>query len=205
MPDRLFRFAVAPLTPSGALKQPRFDSGRRLPLSPRASAAARAIGDRAPLLLGGRSVTVEHMPIQSLENVGIVVDDLAAATAFFVELGLKLIGESPVEGDWVDRVVGLQGVHVDIAMLETADGHGRLELMRFHAPAARAGDVDAPPNTLGIRRVAFSVDDIDATVAGLRARGTELVGEVVRYENSYRLCYVRGPDGIIVMLAERLR
>ena len=144
------------------------------------------------------------MPIQSLENVGIVVDDLAAATAFFVELGLKLIGESPVEGDWVDRVVGLQGVHVDIAMLETADGHGRLELMRFHAPAARAGDVDAPPNTLGIRRVAFSVDDIDATVAGLRARGTELVGEVVRYENSYRLCYVRGPEGIIVMLAERL-
>ena len=204
MPDRRLRVAVAPPTPSGALKQPRFDSGRRLPLSPRASAAARAIGDRAPLLLGGRSVTVEHMPIQSLENVGIVVDDLAAATAFFVELGLKLIGESPVEGDWVDRVVGLQGVHVDIAMLETADGHGRLELMRFHAPAARAGDVDAPPNTLGIRRVAFSVDDIDATVAGLRARGTELVGEVVRYENSYRLCYVRGPEGIIVMLAERL-
>jgi catechol 2,3-dioxygenase-like lactoylglutathione lyase family enzyme len=142
------------------------------------------------------------MTIQRLENVGIVVEDLAGATAFFVELGLKVVGEAPVEGDWVDRVVGLEGVRVDIAMLETPDGHGRLELMRFHAPTARVGDRGAPANTLGIRRVAFSVDDIDAAVAGLRARGTELVGEVVRYEDLYRLCYVRGPEGILLMLAE---
>jgi catechol 2,3-dioxygenase-like lactoylglutathione lyase family enzyme len=144
------------------------------------------------------------MAIHRMENVGIVVEDLAAATAFFVELGLQLQGEGPVEGEWVDRVVGLEGVRVDVAMLETSDGHGRLELMKFHAPTARSGDPDAPPNTLGIRRIAFAVDDIDAAVAGLRARGTELVGEVVRYADSYRLCYVRGPEGIIVMLAEQL-
>ena len=104
----------------------------------------------------------------------------------------------------MDRVVGLDGVRADIAMLQTPDGHGRLELMRFAAPAARSGDPQAPPNTLGIRRIAFGVDDIDATVAGLRARGTELLGEVVRFEISYRLCYVRGPEGIIVMLTEQL-
>jgi catechol 2,3-dioxygenase-like lactoylglutathione lyase family enzyme len=144
------------------------------------------------------------MTIQRLENVGIVVDDLAAATQFFVDLGLKVLGEMPVEGDWVDRTVGLEGVRVDVAMLETADGHGRLELMKFHAPEARAGDQGAPPNTLGIRRLAFGVDDIDATVAALRARGVELLGEVVRFEDSYRMCYVRGPEGIIVMLAEQL-
>jgi catechol 2,3-dioxygenase-like lactoylglutathione lyase family enzyme len=144
------------------------------------------------------------MTIQRLENVGIVVDDLGATTDFFVELGLKVVGEGPVEGDWVDRVVGLESVRVDIAMLETADGHGQLELMRFHHPTARAGDQHAPPNTHGIRRIAFSVDDIDAAVAGLRARGTELVGGVVRYDDSYRLCYIRGPEGIIVMLAEKL-
>ncbi len=108
------------------------------------------------------------MTIQRMENVGIVVEDLAAATAFFVELGLKLQGEGPVEGDWVDRVVGLEGVRVDVAMLETLDGHGRLELMKFHAPTARGGDRHAPANTLGIRRVAFAVDDIDAVVAGCK-------------------------------------
>jgi catechol 2,3-dioxygenase-like lactoylglutathione lyase family enzyme len=118
------------------------------------------------------------MTIQRLENVGIVVEDLAAATTFFVELGLKVLGEGPVEGGWVDRVVGLEGVRVDIAMLETSDGHGRLELMKFHAPPARVGDRNAPPNTLGIRRVAFSVDDIDAAVAGLQARGAQLLGGV---------------------------
>jgi catechol 2,3-dioxygenase-like lactoylglutathione lyase family enzyme len=144
------------------------------------------------------------MTIQLMENVGIVVDDLAAATAFFVELGLELQGEGPVEGDWVDRVVGLEGVRVNVAMLETLDGHGRLELMKFHAPTARGGEEHAPANTLGIRRIAFAVDDIDAAVAGLQARGTELVGEVERYEDSYRLCYVRGPEGIIVMLAEQI-
>ncbi len=144
------------------------------------------------------------MTIQRLENVGIVVDDLAAATAFFVELGLKLQGEATVEGDWVDRVVGLEGVRTEIAVLETPDGRGALELMKFHNPPARAGDRDAPPNTLGIRRVAFAVDDIDAAVAGLQARGAQLVGEVVRYEDVYRLCYVRGPEGILVMLAEQI-
>ncbi len=144
------------------------------------------------------------MSIQSMENVGIVVDDLAAATAFFVDLGLKLLGEGLVEGDWVDRVVGLEGVRVYVAMLETPDGHGRLELMKFHAPSARGGDPHASANTLGIRRIAFAVDDIDAAVAGLRGRGAELIGEVVRYEDSYRICYVRGPEGIIIMLAERI-
>lgn len=144
------------------------------------------------------------MAVQKLENIGIVVEDLDETVEFFLELGLKQIGEGTVEGDWVDRVVGLQGIRCDIAMLETADGQGQLELMRFHSPPARSGDTDAPPNTLGIRRIAFSVDDIDSTVAGLRARGTELLGEIERYEDSYRLCYVRGPEGIIIMLAEKL-
>lgn len=144
------------------------------------------------------------MSVQRLENVGVVVEDLATATAFFVDLGLTLLGEAPVEGDWVDRVVGLEDVRVQVAMLETPDGHGRLELMRFLAPPVRAGDRDAPPHTLGIRRIAFAVDDVDAAVAGLRARGSPLVGEVVTYEDSHRLCYVRGPEGIIVMLSEQL-
>ena len=139
-----------------------------------------------------------------MAHVGIVVDDLAAATAFFVELGLKLQGEGPVEGGWVDRVVGLEGVRAEIAMMETPDGHGRLELTKFHAPSAQDGDRHAAANTPGIRHVAFAVDDIDAVVAGLRARGTELVGELERYEDSYRLCYVRGPEGIIVELAEQI-
>jgi catechol 2,3-dioxygenase-like lactoylglutathione lyase family enzyme len=144
------------------------------------------------------------MAIQRMDHVGVVVDDLAAATAFFVELGCKLQGEGPVEGGWVDRVVGLEGVRAEIAMVETPDGHGRLELTKFHAPPGRGDDRHAPANTLGIRHVAFAVDDIDAVVAGLRARGAELVGEVERYEDSYRLCYVRGPEGIIVELAERI-
>jgi catechol 2,3-dioxygenase-like lactoylglutathione lyase family enzyme len=144
------------------------------------------------------------MPIQRMEHVGIVVDDLAAATAFFVELGLKLQGEASVEGGWVDRVLGLEGVRAQIAMLETPDGHGRLELSRFHLPPGRGGDRQAPANTLGLRHVSFTVDDIDAAVAGLRARGAELVGEVERYRDSYRLCYVRGPEGVIVELAEQI-
>jgi catechol 2,3-dioxygenase-like lactoylglutathione lyase family enzyme len=144
------------------------------------------------------------MTIHSLENVGIVVQDLAATTQFFVELGLTLLGEGLAEGSWLDRVVALEGVQVDVAMVQTPDGHGRLELMSFRTPEAQPGDAAAPPNTLGIRRIAFTVDDIDAAVAGLRARGTELVGEVVQYEDSYRICYVRGPEGIIVMLSEPL-
>ena len=144
------------------------------------------------------------MTIQRMDNVAIVVDDLAAATAFFVELGLELEGEATVEGQWVDRVVGLDGVRSDIAMLRTPDGHGRVELSKFQAPAAVSAEPNAPVNRLGIGRIMFAVDDIDAVVAGLRARGSELVGEVVEYEDSYRLCYVRGPEGIIVALAEQL-
>src|SRR6476469_5694329 len=137
------------------------------------------------------------MTIQRMDHVGIVVDDLTAATAFFVELGLKQLGETPVEGEWVARVVGLEGIRVDIAMLETPDGQGWLELVKFHAPTSQGGDRHAPANTPGIRHLAFAVDDIDAVVSDLQARGAELVGEVENYEDIYRLCYVRGPEGII--------
>ncbi len=142
------------------------------------------------------------MTIQRMDHVGIIVDDLADAVAFFVELGLELRGEAPVEGDWVDRVVGLDGIRAQIAMLQTPDGHGRVELAKFHAPSTDGGSQRAPANALGIRHVAFVVDDIDDVVARLRARGAQLVGELERYKDSYRLCYVRGPEGIIVELAE---
>jgi catechol 2,3-dioxygenase-like lactoylglutathione lyase family enzyme len=144
------------------------------------------------------------MAIERMDHVGIVVDDLAAATAFFVELGLELQGGGPVEGGWVDRVVGLEGVRAEIAMLETPDGHGRVELAKFHAPSGPAGDRQAPANAPGIRHLTFAVDDIDAAVAGLRAHGAELVGEMERYKDIYRLCYIRGPEGIIVELAEEI-
>ena len=142
------------------------------------------------------------MTIQRMDHVGVVVDDLAAATEFFLELGLELEGEGAVEGGSVDRVVGLEGVRADIAMLQTPDGNGRLELSKFHSPSTQGDGRPAPANTPGIRHVSFAVEDIDAMVAGLRARGVELVGELVRYGDSYRLCYVRGPEGIIVELAE---
>jgi catechol 2,3-dioxygenase-like lactoylglutathione lyase family enzyme len=144
------------------------------------------------------------MTVQRMDHVGIVVDDLAAATAFFLALGLELQGEASVEGGWVDRVVGLEGVRAEIAMMQTPDGHGRLELSKFQAPSGRDGDRHAPANTPGIRHVTFAVDDIDAVVASLQARGAELVGEIERYKDSYRLCYVRGPEGIIVELAEQI-
>jgi catechol 2,3-dioxygenase-like lactoylglutathione lyase family enzyme len=144
------------------------------------------------------------MTIQRMDHVGVVVDDLTEAVAFFVELGLELHGETPVEGDWVDRIVGLEGVRAQIVMLQTPDGHGRLELAKFHTPSPDGGCQRAPANASGIRHVAFAVDDIDAVLARLRARGAELVGELGRYEDSYRLCYVRGPAGIIVELAERI-
>jgi catechol 2,3-dioxygenase-like lactoylglutathione lyase family enzyme len=144
------------------------------------------------------------MTIQRMDNVGIVVDDLKAATAFFVELGLELEGESTVEGRWVDRIVGLDGVRSDIAMLRTPDGHGRLELTKFHTPPATTAEPNAPVNTLGMGRIMFAVDDIEDVLARLQAHGAELVGEVVQYEDSYRLCYIRGPEGIIVALAEQL-
>ncbi|GEO96675.1 VOC family protein [Kocuria turfanensis] len=145
------------------------------------------------------------MTIQRMDHVSVVVDDLEAAIAFFTGLGMELEGQAPIEGQWVDRVAGLDGVRVDIAMLRDPDGRGRLELTTFHTPPAiRAEPEHAPANTLGLRSIMFVVDDIDATVAQLRARGGELVGEVVRYQDSYRLCYVRGPAGIIVALAEQL-
>jgi len=144
------------------------------------------------------------MTIQRMEHVGIVVDDLTAATEFFVELGFKLLGQWSGEGGAVDRVVGLEGVRTDVAMVETPEGHGQLELIKFHAPAGERGNRHAPANTPGLRHLAFRVDDIDTTVAGLQARGSELVGEVELFGDSYRLCYVRGPEGIIVELAEKL-
>jgi catechol 2,3-dioxygenase-like lactoylglutathione lyase family enzyme len=145
------------------------------------------------------------MTIQRMDHVSVVVDDLEAALAFFVELGMEPEGEAAIEGPWVDRVNGLDGVRVDIAMMRTPDGHGRLELTKFHAPkAVRSEPEDALGNTLGLRSIMFAVDDIDATVAGLRAHGAELVGEMAQYQDSYRLCYVRGPAGIIVALAEQL-
>jgi catechol 2,3-dioxygenase-like lactoylglutathione lyase family enzyme len=150
------------------------------------------------------AATLEDMTIQRMDNVGIVVDDLQAAIAFFVELGLELEGEATVEGRWVDRIVGLAGVRSDIAMLRTPDGHGRLELSKFHTPPARNTDPNAPVNTLGYRRVMFAVDDIEDVLARLQAHGAELVGEVVQYEDKYRLCYVRGPEGIMIALAEQL-
>jgi catechol 2,3-dioxygenase-like lactoylglutathione lyase family enzyme len=145
------------------------------------------------------------MAIQRMDHVAVVVDDLAAAIAFFTELGLELEGEAPVEGPWVERVVGLDGVRVDIAMMATPDGHGRLELMKFHAPAAISTEPEnAPPNALGLRSIMFAVDDIEDVLARLHAHGAELVGDLGQYEESYRLCYVRGPAGVIVALAEQL-
>jgi catechol 2,3-dioxygenase-like lactoylglutathione lyase family enzyme len=142
--------------------------------------------------------------IQRMDNVGIVVDDLAAAKAFFVELGLELEGEATVEGSTVDRLVGLEGVRSDIAMMRTPDGHGRIELTRYHTPPSRDVDPHVPANTLGTHRIMFAVNDIDDVLDRLRPLGAELLGELVQYENSYRLCYLRGPAGIIVALAEQI-
>jgi catechol 2,3-dioxygenase-like lactoylglutathione lyase family enzyme len=142
------------------------------------------------------------MTILRMDNVGIVVDDLEAAIAFFVELGMELEGETTVEGSSVDRIVGLDGVRSDIAMLRTPDGHSRLELSKFHTPPAATARPNAPVNTLGMGRIMFAVDDVEDVLVRLQAHGTELVGEVVQYEDEYRLCYVRGPEGIVVALAE---
>lgn len=148
---------------------------------------------------------LEDVTIQRLHNVLIVVEDLEAAKAFFVALGLELEGETPVEGRWVDRVVGLENVRCDIAMMRTPDGHGRIELTKFHSPEAqRAEPQEVPVNTLGIRRIMFAVDDLEDTMARLRTHGAEPVGEVAQYEDMYHLVYVRGPEGIMVGLAEEL-
>jgi catechol 2,3-dioxygenase-like lactoylglutathione lyase family enzyme len=145
------------------------------------------------------------MTVQRMDNVGIVVDDLEAAIAFFAELGLELEGEATVEGQLVDRVVGLDGVRSDIAMMRTPDGLSRLELSKFHTPPAISAQPNAPVNRLGMGRIMFAVDGIDAVLARLQAHGAELVGEVVQYDDTYRLCYVRGPEGIIIALAEELK
>jgi catechol 2,3-dioxygenase-like lactoylglutathione lyase family enzyme len=149
-------------------------------------------------------MTDRRAAIRRLDNIAIVVDDLAAAKEFFLELGLDLEGEATVEGSAVDRLVGLEGVRSDIAMMRTPDGHGRLELTKYRTPASREGDPQAPANTVGAHRVMFAVEDMDGIVERLRAHGAEPVGEVVEYENSYRLCYLRGPAGIMVALAEQI-
>lgn len=141
-----------------------------------------------------------------MDNVLIVVEDLEAAKAFFAELGMELEGETTVEGPWVDQTVGLKDVRSDIAMMRTPDGQGKVELTKFHRPAAvRAGPENAPANALGIRRIMFTVEDIDDVVARLRGHGADLLGEIAQYADIYRLCFMRGPEGIIIGLAEDLR
>ena len=139
-----------------------------------------------------------------LDHIGVVVTDLATATAFFVDLGLIVEGEAAVGGEWVDRVVGLAGVQSDIVMLKTPDGHGRVELSRFRSPHTLASEAPQSANALGIRHLAFEVDDLDGTACRLREHGAELIGEVRKYEEVYLLCYMRGPEGIIVELAQRI-
>ncbi|HEY3670225.1 MAG TPA: VOC family protein [Acidimicrobiia bacterium] len=146
------------------------------------------------------------MTIKRLDHVSIVVEDLEAAKAFFVELGMELENEMPIEGPWVDQVNAIDGVRVNIAMMRTPDGNGKLELTKFHHPTAmRAEAADTPSNAFGLRSIMFAVDDIDDVVARMQAHGRKLVGEVAQYEDVYRLCYLRGPEGIIVALAEELR
>ena len=152
------------------------------------------------------------MTLKRMDNVLIVVEDLEAAKAFFVELGMELEGETTVEGHLVDRLIGLQNVRATLVSLRTPDGHGRIELDKFHTPeadgrgaSARTGPENAPVNALGIRRIMFAVDNLDDVLARLRTHGAELVGEITQYEDTYRLCYIRGPEGIIIALAEQLR
>ena len=144
------------------------------------------------------------MTVKRMDNVGIVVEDLDGAIEFFTELGLQLEGRAPVEGDWADGVTGLRHQRVEVAMMRTPDGHSRLEISRFFAPPVVADHRSAPVNALGYLRVMFAVDDIDDTLARLAQRGATLVGRVVRYEDAYRLCYIRGPEGILLGLAEQL-
>jgi catechol 2,3-dioxygenase-like lactoylglutathione lyase family enzyme len=143
--------------------------------------------------------------IKRMDNVLIVVDDLEAAKAFFLALGMAVVGQTTVEGPWADRVVGLKNVRADIAMMQTPDGHGQVELSKFHTPAAvRFGPEEVPSNTLGMRRIMFLVDDLDATLARVRPLGATLVDEVAAFGDQYRLCFVRGPEGLVVGLAEEL-
>ena len=144
------------------------------------------------------------MTVKRMDNVGIVVESLDDAIAFFVELGLELEGRATIDGEWAGRVTGLRDQRVEIAMMRTPDGHGRLELSRFLAPPVVADHRNAPVNALGYLRIMFAVEDIDATLARLRQRGAQVVGEVVRYEDAYRLCYIRGPEGLLIGLAQEL-
>ena len=144
------------------------------------------------------------MTVKRMDNVGIVVEDIDAAIEFFRELGLTLEGRMPIEGEWAGRVTGVRGQRVEIAMMRTPDGHSRLELSRFLAPPVVADHRNAPVNALGYLRVMFAVEDIDDTLARLRKRGAQLVGEVVQYEDVYRLCYIRGPEGLLIGLAEQI-
>ena len=144
------------------------------------------------------------MTVKRMDNVGIVVKDLDVCIEFFTELGLTLEGRMPIEGEWAGRVTGVRGQRVEIAMMRTPDGHGRLELSRFLTPPVVADHRKAPVNALGYLRVMFAVEDIDDTLARLRERGAQLVGEVVQYEDTYRLCYIRGPEGLLIGLAEEL-
>ncbi|MGY1704700.1 VOC family protein [Geodermatophilus sp. SYSU D00697] len=145
------------------------------------------------------------MTVYRMDHAGVVVDDLPAAIEFFVALGLELEGETAVEGEWVDQLVGLDGVRADLAFLRTPDGHGRVELSTFHTPAATSAAPRAPVNTPGIPRLTFAVDAVEDVLDRLRAHGAELVGEVAQYEDVYRYCYVRGPEGVIIGLVEELR
>lgn len=145
------------------------------------------------------------MSVKRMDNVGIVVEDLDAAIAFFTELGLTLEGRAPIEGDWADGVTGLHNQRVEIAMMRTPDGYSRLELSRFLAPAVVADHRNAPVNSLGYLRVMFTVEDIDNTLARLKKRGATVVGQVVNYQDIYRLCYIRGPEGILIGLAQELK
>jgi catechol 2,3-dioxygenase-like lactoylglutathione lyase family enzyme len=168
------------------------------PLARPAHTAVSAAGGSPLFMLG-------DMTIQRMDNVAIVVDDLDAAVAFFAELGMELEGKGQIEGLWADHTVGLDGVRSEIAMMRTPDGHSKLELTKYHTPAAAGAEPEnPPPNTLGLHRVMFAVDNIDDTVARLRAHGAELLGEVAQYESIFRLCYLRGPAGIIVALAEQI-
>jgi catechol 2,3-dioxygenase-like lactoylglutathione lyase family enzyme len=144
------------------------------------------------------------MAIQGMAHIGMVVEDLPAATEFFVQLGLELQGEGQIEGDWAGRIIGLEDVRAEVVMLRTSDGQAEIELSKFLSPPSPDGDSQAPANAPGIRHICFTVDDLNAAVAGLRERGTELVGEVENYRDTYLLCYVRGPEGIIVELVEKL-
>jgi catechol 2,3-dioxygenase-like lactoylglutathione lyase family enzyme len=145
------------------------------------------------------------MTVLRMDNVLVVVDDLQAAISFFLEIGLELEGQATVEGPWIDRIVGFDGAKCDVAMMRSPDGHGRVELEKYHAPpAVRAEPEDAPLYALGLRRIMFAVDDLDEVLSRLQANGAELIGEVVQFEDSYKLCYVRGPEGIVVALAQQL-